>query len=47
KGTGENKKGVTEHTIKRSKDTFEIKGSTTASEVLRNARKAGFNFKLE
>lgn len=47
KGSSKDEKGVTEHTIKKSKDTFEIKGSTTASEVLRNARKVGFNFKLE
>jgi len=47
KGAGGDKKGVTEHTVKRSKDTFEIKGTATASEILRNARRAGFNFKLE
>jgi len=40
-------KGITEHTIKKSRDTFEIKGTATAAEVLRSARKIGFNFKLE
>ena len=41
-------KGVTEHSkLSRGDETFEIKGTARASEILRHARTAGFNFTIE